>query len=95
MIPNTETISIGTTARRVPAGVFCFDDLPDSAYVNAATVCILEGGISPPTLRRRIIAGLFPPAERKSGPSGLGTREWTVGLIRRVHRGEWRPTNVT
>lgn len=68
-----------------------FDELPDSARVNAAVVKALNSNISNPTLWRRINAGLFPPPIHRTGPEKQGPREWVVGTLREYQRGEWKP----
>ena len=73
----------------LPMSLRHFDELPNSAYVNADIVCALEGNISKPTLWRRINDGQHPPADRRSGPRQQGPRDWRVGTIRRHQRGEW------
>ena len=55
-----------------------FDELPNSALVNATVVKALNSNISDPTLWRRINAGLFPPPVHRTGPEKQGPREWTV-----------------
>ena len=68
-----------------------FDQLPDSARVNATVVKALNSNISDPTLWRRINGGLFPPPIHRAGAEKQGPREWSVGTIRQYLRGEWQP----
>ena len=72
-----------------------FDELPDSARVNAAVVKALNADISDPTLWRRINAGLFPPPIHRTGSEKQGPREWVVGTLRQYQRGEWVPEEET
>ena len=67
-----------------------FDELPDSARVNATVVKALNSNISDPTLWRRINAGLFSPPVHRTGAEKQGPREWVVGTLRQYQRGEWK-----
>ena len=74
----------------IPLAARKFDELPDSAHVDARTVSIISGR-SVPTVWRHAANGALPKPEPR--PPGTNIARWNVGKLRRA-LGLERPANA-